>query len=197
MAEPEKVYLSANAYLEDTWRLAEIVRAGEWRPTVLLALWRGGAPVGVALHEYLSVTGWPLRHLPLKCASYTGIGENGGEIVFTHGELVFGQLRPGERVLVVDDVFDTGRTAAAVKAKIEATGAEMRLACVYWKPEKNTTDLKPDYFSRDVGSEWIVFPHEIDGLTQAEIRQKDPFLAASLARVRDGKGESVSEGQKA
>ncbi|MBQ4417236.1 MAG: alcohol dehydrogenase catalytic domain-containing protein, partial [Butyrivibrio sp.] len=45
-------------------------------------------------------------------------------------------FKPGDKVLVVDDVFDTGKTAAAVKQRIESTGAEMRMACVYWKPEK-------------------------------------------------------------
>ena len=84
-------------------------------------------------------------------------------------------------MLVIDDVFDTGKTAAAVRRKMEAIGVEMRLACVYWKPQKNTTNLKPDYFVKDVGSEWIVFPHEIDGLTPAEIAEKDPALASLLS----------------
>ena len=89
-------------------------------------------------------------------------------------------MRKGDKVLVVDDVFDTGKTAKAVKEQIGATGAEMRLACVYWKPGKNTTDLKPDYFHRDVGNEWIVFPHEIEGLTKEEIAVKDPLLSSLL-----------------
>ena len=89
-------------------------------------------------------------------------------------------LGPNDKVLVVDDVFDTGKTAKAVKEQIGATGAEMRLACVYWKPGKNTTDLKPDYFYRDVGNEWIVFPHEIEGLPKEEIAVKDPLLASLL-----------------
>lgn len=181
MALDDKHYLSADEYLRDTWRLAAAVKASGWRPDVLVALWRGGAPVGVALHEYFKVSGWGVKHIPLKCASYTGIGENSGGVEFTHGETVFGMLRTGVRVLVVDDVFDTGKTAAAVKARIDRTGAEMRLACVYWKPGKNRTDMKPDYYVKDVGLDWIVFPHEIEGLTRDEIAAKDPFLAGLLA----------------
>ena len=176
----DKHYLTADEYLRDSWRLAAAVKASGWQPDILIALWRGGAPVGVALHEFFKVTGWNIRHLPLKCASYTGIGENAGAVEFTHGDIVFGMLREGDRVLVVDDVFDTGKTAEAVKARIEATGAEMRMACVYWKPQKNQTDLKPDYFVRDVGLDWIVFPHEIEGLSPDEIRTKDPVLAELL-----------------
>lgn len=179
---PSKTYLSANEFLHDSWRLAATVRDSGWRPDVLIALWRGGASVGVSLHEFFKVSGWDVRHIPLKCASYTGIGENVGEVVFTLGEEIFGMLRPGDKVLVVDDVFDTGKTAKAVKARVDATGAEMRMACVYWKPEKNKTDMKPDYFVKDVGLDWIVFPHEIEGLTKDEIEEKDPALAA-LIRV--------------
>ncbi len=173
----KKKYLSANEFLHDSWRLAAGVRASGWKPDILIALWRGGAAVGVALHEFFKASGWNVQHIPLKCASYTGIGENAGEVVFTLGDEIFGLLRPGDRVLVVDDVFDTGKTAKAVKARIDAAGAEMRMACVYWKPEKNRTDLKPDYFVKDVGNDWIVFPHEIEGLTPEELREKDPVLA--------------------
>ena len=173
----DKHYLSANDFLHDAWHLAAAVRKSGWKPDILIALWRGGAPVGVAVHEYFKVTGWQVNHLPLKCTSYTGIGENEGTVSFTHGDIVFGMLRKGDRVLVVDDVFDTGKTAAAVKARLDATGVEMRMATVYWKPEKNQTNLKPDYFVKDVGTEWIVFPHEIDGLSKEEIRTKDPLLA--------------------
>ena len=129
------------------------------------------------MHEFFKSSGWNVQHIPLKCASYTGIGENAGDVVFTLGDEIFGLLRRGDRVLVVDDVFDTGKTAKAVKARIDAAGAEMRMACVYWKPEKNRTDLKPDYFVKDVGNDWIVFPHEIEGLAPEELREKDPVLA--------------------
>jgi hypothetical protein len=173
----KKKYLSANEFLHDSWRLAAGVKASGWKPDILIALWRGGAAVGVSLHEFFKSSGWNVQHIPLKCASYTGIGENAGDVVFTLGDEIFGLLRRGDRVLVVDDVFDTGKTAKAVKARIDAAGAEMRMACVYWKPEKNRTDLKPDYFVKDVGNDWIVFPHEIEGLAPEELREKDPVLA--------------------
>ena len=177
MALNDKHYLSADEYQADMWRLAASVRMSGWKPDILIALWRGGAPVGIAAHEFFKVTGWNIQHIPLKSVSYTGIGENSGGVVFTHGDSIFGMLRPGDKVLVVDDVFDTGKTAAAVKARVDSVGAEMRMACVYWKPEKNKTNLKPDYFVRDVGLDWLVFPHEIEGLSDEEVIEKDPMLA--------------------
>ena len=176
----DKTYLSADQVMRDAWRLAAAVRRSGWKPDLLVALWRGGATVGVSVHEFFKVSGWDVQHIPLKCASYTGIGANAGDVVFTFGEDVFGLMRPGQRVLIVDDVFDTGKTAKAVKARIDATGADMRMACVYWKPAKNRTDLKPDYYVRDVGNDWIVFPHEIEGLSPDEIRRKDPLLTELL-----------------
>ena len=178
---PGKTYLAANDFLRDVWRLAADIRKSEWKPDFLIALWRGGTPPGIAIQEFFKVTGWAdVRHLPLKCSSYTGIGENAGGVRFTCAEPVFGMLRAEDRVLVVDDVFDTGKTAEAVKAKLDALGVEMRMATVYWKPQKNQTSLRPDYFTKDVGTEWIVFPHEIEGLTPDEIRTKDPLLANLL-----------------
>ena len=177
----DKQYISANDYLLDNWRLAAAVRRSGWRPDFILGLWRGGAPVAVAVHEFFKVTGWDVQHIPLKCASYTGIGENDGDVVFTLGDMVFGMFRRGDRVLVVDDVFDTGKTAAAVRRRMVAAGIDMRMACVYWKPEKNMTDLKPDYFVKDVGTSWIVFPHEIEGLSDNEVVRKDPVLADLIA----------------
>ena len=57
----------------------------------------------------------------------------------------------------------------------------MRLACVYWKPRKNVTRLRPDYFVKDVGDDWLVFPHEIDGLAPEEVAAKDPALPELMA----------------
>ncbi len=172
-----KLFLSANDYLRDIWRLAKLVLDDDqWHPTCILALWRGGAPVGVAIHEYLAYHDVKLRHMPLKCYSYTGIGENAGNVVFEGEEAVFAALGRQDRVLVVDDVFDTGKTALAMHVKLTDLGIEYRLACTYWKPSKNTTNLKPDYFVRDVDDSWIVFPHEMQGLTPEEIKQKDPYF---------------------
>jgi len=172
----KKLYLDAQDFLRDTWRLGRIILDSGWEPDVLLALWRGGAEPGAAIHEFLKIHGLKMRHMPIKCSSYTGIGQSETEVKFEHAESVLDSLSPGTKVLVVDDVFDTGRTAAAVHAKIAARGCDMKMACVYWKPSKNVTPYKPDFYVTAL-ERWIVFPHEIDGLTSEEILVKDPVLA--------------------
>ncbi len=175
----KKHYLNAQDFLRDNWRLARQILDSNWRPDVLLALWRGGAGVGVAIHEFFKAKGVSIRHMPVKCSSYSGIGYNQTAVQFSCADSVFAELKPGTKVLVVDDVFDTGRTAAAVHEKLEAMGCEMRMACVYWKPEKNQTPYTPDYHVTTL-DKWIVFPHEIEGLTPEEIAEKDPVLAAIM-----------------
>ena len=172
----DKFYLDAREYLRDMWRLARQILDSGWRPDVLLALWRGGAEVGVAVHEYLKVHGLSPKHMPIKCFSYTGIGTSEAEVKFEHAQSVFDAIAPGSRVLVLDDVFDTGRTAAAMHEQLERRGCEMKMACVFWKPAKNVTSYRPDFHVREL-DRWIVFPHEIEGLTREEIAQKDPVLA--------------------
>lgn len=180
-----KRYLNAADYLNDIWLLASKVVKSAWRPDILIALWRGGAPAGVAMHEFFKVVGFDVVHIPLKCFSYTGIDTSSEEVRFEHGDAVFKLLDKDTKVLVIDDVFDTGRTAQAVKSRIDASGAQMRIATVYWKPEKNRTNLVPDYYAKDIGNEWLVFPHEIDGLSNDEIAEKNPFLAKLLSEVKE------------
>jgi hypoxanthine phosphoribosyltransferase len=183
-----KKYISPDRFQEDVWRLAAKARSSGWKPDMIIALWRGGATVGISVHEFFKATGWTVNHIPLKCSSYTGIGENEGDVVFTLGDEVFSMIKPGNKVLVVDDVFDTGKSAKAMKTRLENSGAEMKLAVVYWKSANNTTDMKPDFYVEDMSEEWIVFPHELAGLTSDELAAKNPFLA-SLAddalRMRD------------
>ncbi len=181
-----KTYLSADELLRDSWRLAALVRESGWRPDCVVALWRGGSAPGVAVHEFLKATGWNVRHMPLKCGSYVAIGESSGVVGFSLLDETLATFRPGERALVVDDVFDSGRTIEAVAARMAAAGVEMRSACVYWKPSRNVTRMRPDYWAKELGDGWIVFPHEMEGLAPDELREKDPLLAELAARAVRG-----------
>lgn len=178
----QKRFLSADEFLRDSWRLAAEINKCGWQEATLIALWRGGAFAGMAIHEYLKIAGWKLKHYPLKCASYSGIEENKGEVIFSFADEFLAGLKKGEKVLVIDDVFDTGKTAKAVKEKLDTIGVEARIATVYWKPEKNQTDLRPDFYTRKLDDSWIVFPHELEGLEAEEFDKKDPILKELLIK---------------
>ena len=78
-------------------------------------------------------------------------------------------LLQGRRILVVDDVWGSGRTIMTVKSRLEAAGASPELAVLHYKPgESMFRDSAPDYFAA-VTDAWIVYPWEIDRGTDREI----------------------------
>lgn len=178
-----KIFLSADAFQRDCARLARLILHDSWKPQLLLPLWRGGAQPGVILSEIFAFLGQPTEHRIVQCASYTGIGEQAEDITLAPGtEAILQAIPAGTRVLVIDDVFDSGRTAEAMLRRLAHTDA--RTAMVYWKPKAAKVSLRPDYYLKKT-DEWIVFPHELQGLTEAELSLKDPELREVLRDQAD------------
>lgn len=179
-----KTYISANQLLEDSFRLADQVLKSGFRPTHIVGIWRGGAPIGIAVQELLEFRGVQADHIAIRTSSYSGIDKQEPEVrVYALGYLV-NTVNPDDALLVVDDVFDSGRS---IKAFIHELAVKCRhnmprtvkIATVYYKPKRNVTDLTPDYYLREV-DEWLVFPHELKGLTDEEIRQNKPGASLIL-----------------
>ncbi|MDD2598296.1 MAG: phosphoribosyltransferase family protein [Kiritimatiellae bacterium] len=170
-----KRYLSAEEYHLDSFRLGRMIIDSGWVPDDMIALWRGGAPVGVIVHEFLHYHGFRPRHRALKCQSYTGIKAHTPEVFFENADEIFNSIIPGSRVLIVDDVFDTGNTAQAVVQRLAPFKLDLKFATVFWKPEQNQTELQPDFYVVKT-DQWIVFPHELDGLTKQEVKLKHPAI---------------------
>jgi hypothetical protein len=171
-----KRYITADHLLADSMRLARQVFEDGFRPSHIVGVWRGGAPVGIAVQEYLDYRGVETDHIALRTSSYTGIDRQAKEVrVFGEGYLV-DTLNAEDRLLIVDDVFDSGRSIDAIlrvlKAKCRRNYPDdVRVATVYYKPARNMTGLEPDYHVEQT-DDWLVFPHELCGLTDAEIRAK-------------------------
>ena len=180
----EKVYLTADRLLEDSFALANLVLKSGFRPTHIVGIWRGGAPVGIAVQELLAYHGLETDHIAIRTASYTGIDQQAKEVrVYGLGYLI-DVLNPEDRLLVIDDVFDTGRSIEAFLRELELRCRHnmprtVRIATAYYKPSRNQTALKPDFFVHQT-EEWLVFPHEICGLTEDEIRAHKPGAAQIL-----------------
>ena len=180
----EKVYLTADRLLEDSFALANLVLKSGFRPTHLVGIWRGGAPVGIAVQELLAYRGVETDHIAIRTASYSGIDRQDKEVrVYALGYLI-DVLNPDDRLLVIDDVFDTGRSVQAflreLKARCRHNMPEtIKIATAYYKPSRNQTQLQPDFFVHET-EEWLVFPHEICGLTEEEIRAYKPGAALIL-----------------
>jgi len=175
----DKTVLSAQDLLEDSFRLGLQVLESGFEPTLIIAIWRGGTPVGMALQEVLAYCGVNSDHIAIRTSSYVGVDERG--TVAVHGlNYIIKKIYREDRVLIVDDVFDTGNTIKAVVDEITTrargnTPNEIRVAVPWFKPTRNETDMKPDFFLRET-SEWLVFPHELDALTPEEMLEARPRL---------------------
>jgi len=175
---PEKLFVDANSLLVDSFSLAKKIYNSGFKPTCFLAIWRGGSPIAIAVHEFLRFKGVHPFHAVIKTESYAGTVQK--EFVVVEGmEKVSEKLSSSDNVLIVDDIFDTGKTAKSIIEELyKKTGTakpEVRVATVFFKPAQNQTDIEPDYFIRETDS-WVVFPHEIEGLTCAELKKKDHAL---------------------
>ena len=173
-----KTWLSADQLLADSYRLANLILDAGFHPTHLVGIWRGGAPVGIAVQELMAYRGVEADHIAIRTASYSGIDQQDKEVrVYALGYLI-DTLNPDDRLLVIDDVFDSGRSVEAFLRELAARcrhnmPREVRVATVYWKPSRNVTTLQPDFHVHQT-EDWLVFPHEICGLTPEEIRAHKP-----------------------
>jgi len=169
-----KTYVSADEMTRDSFLLARKIWDSGFRPDILVALWRGGSPVGIAVQEFLHAKGLDCRHTVVQCSSYTGI-ETAGPPVIENMDWLLQRLTPDSRVLVVDDIHDTGRTAQVIRTALGHITPHLVFATLYFKPNRNQSCRQPDVYVRET-DRWLVFPHELVDLTPEEIHAKDPYV---------------------
>ena len=153
MAEPrERMHWSEVGVAART--LAEHVLDDDYRPDMLLSIARGGLVVGGALAYALDVK----NTFTMNVEFYVGVDERlpMPMILPPVPELV--DLEEA-RVLVVDDVADTGRTLALVKDFCAGRVGEVRAAVLYEKPR---SEVRCEYVWRRT-DRWIDFPWSVDG----------------------------------
>ena len=165
----EKLIVSWEEYNQTVEKLAIQIDESGYKPTILIGIMRGAAP----MIDVLS------RVFKLKCAylaveSYSGKGveDEQGDIVFSR-EMSSIAKNMGGKILLCDDLSDTGitlnksvdwlRKYEPIKGKIE----DIKTATL-WKKQKSTFD--PDYCAVKLpDNPWIVQPFEV----YEEIRIED------------------------
>src|ERR687888_2150827 len=138
--------------------LAERIAADGYRPDMLLSIARGGLVVGGALAYALDVK----NTFTMNVEFYVGVDERlpVPMILPPVPELV--DLDEA-RVLIADDVADTGRTLALVKDFCAGSVGETRVALVYQKPR---SIVRCEYVWRRT-DRWIDFPWSAHGPVEA------------------------------
>ncbi|MFA4641331.1 phosphoribosyltransferase [Pyrococcus kukulkanii] len=144
----DKVYLTWWQVDRAIFALADKLR--EYKPDVIVGVARGGLIPAVRLSHILGDL--PLKVIDVKF--YKGIDERAEKPVITipiHGDL------KDKKVVIVDDVSDTGKTLEVVIEEVKKLGAkEIKVACLAMKP---WTSVVPDYYVFRT-DKWIVFPWE-------------------------------------
>ncbi|MBU1855012.1 MAG: hypoxanthine phosphoribosyltransferase [Nanoarchaeota archaeon] len=178
----KKIYISANEFLIDSFKLARKIKDSGFKPSFIVAIWRGGTPVGIVVHEYLKYYGIETNHIAIKTSRYEGIGK-ARRNVKVHGlDYIVDCANADDKLLLVDDVFDEGYSIDAVLKELKKRMGknlprEIKVAIIYYKPKNNKTNIKPDFYIHET-NEWIIFPHEVCGLSKEEIKKKGVEIAA-------------------
>lgn len=171
----EKLFITANDLLADSYTLAlSILRSG-FAPTHLVGVWRGGAPVAVAVEEALRYHGVEAEHMAVKTSAYEAIDTMKREISVEGLSYLVPRLSKDSRLLIIDDVFDRGHSLDTLIAKLreqcgQAMPDQVKTACVWYKPSRRETELTPDWYVHET-ERWLVFPHELIGLSAEEVAQ--------------------------
>ncbi len=182
----EKHYIRSEDLIQDSFRLAWQVYEDGYRPNYIIGVWRGGAPIGIAVQEFFSVLGVPSDHIAIRTSHYKGIDDRSTEVQVYGLNYIIKQVESDDSLLIVDDVHDTGisieKIVSDLRSACKKNTPEIRVATPYFKPSKNKTSRTPDYYLHET-DRWLVFPHELDGLSIEEIRANKPEVSDLIEKI--------------
>ena len=188
-----KQYIEEQTLLEDSYRLGVQVFESGFRPDFIVGLWRGGSTVGIYVQECLQYLGVETDHISVR-TSYRGMKDylsklDTEEEIRVHGlQYLFERMNHDDSLLVVDDVFSTGRNIEALINRLASKTKrnmphEVRIAVPYYKPSHNRTGRKPDFFLHETDN-WLVLPYELTGLSEAEIKEHKNWVTPVLKQCQ-------------
>ncbi len=178
-----KEFLSFNSVRNNGIKLAYRIYKEGFIPDVIYVSLRGGAYLGNVISEYFKIVRTdrhPVYYAAVVARSYTDINKQSQVMVdgWTYNPEY---LRQGDKVLLVDDIFDTGRTINHLVEIIMEKGIprkDIKIAVHDYKIRKycqTEMPVQPDYYCRKHIIEkkeddfWIHYlSHELVGLTEEE-----------------------------
>lgn len=187
-----KQYIAANDLLHDSFQLAVNIYEADFKPDFLVGLWRGGSAVGIAVQEGLEHLGVKTDHIAIR-TSYTGAPGysemvSKKEAIRVHGlQYLLENLSSNHSMLIVDDVYSTGSSVAAVINQLARKTRrnlpkDIRIATVWYRPTDKTLRT-PDYFVHET-QDWLVLPYELTGMSIEEITEHRPELKSIIERLK-------------
>ena len=164
-------------------KLARVVRDSGYRPDILVAVERGGYMPARILSDFLDI----MDLASFKVEHYRGIRKSARAVV----RYPLSADLNGRRVLLVDDVSDSGDTFAVALAHLATRGspAEVRSAVLH---HKIVSPYVPDYYAqRVVKWRWLIYPwaiaEDVGGFIRA-MRPRPATPAEAARRLLDTHG---------
>jgi hypothetical protein len=150
VADLEFLFLSWDDVQRLSEKVSDLVIDSGYKPDLLIAISRGGFDPARIMSDQLNIR----KLASLQIIYYTGLNtkRDEPEVLFPLNAQV-----EGLKVLVVDDVSDSGNSLIVVKRYVEEKGAsEVRLATLHHKP---WSKFMPDFYAEEV-DKWIIYPWE-------------------------------------
>ena len=152
MSEITYKYLSWEDVEQDCLSIYANMRKDNYKPEVILGLLRGGVVPARIFMDFYDVS---LDFCTLDVKMYDGIAIRRNSPVIKD---FLGDKINGKRVLIADDIWDSGKTMNAVLEYLKPKNVSVTTATLYWKA---TAKDKPNYYAQIVGeNEWVIFPFE-------------------------------------
>ncbi|MDH3388809.1 MAG: phosphoribosyltransferase domain-containing protein [Gammaproteobacteria bacterium] len=190
-----KRFIEEQDLLEDSYRLAVRIYQSGFRPNFIVGVWRGGSTVGIYVQECLQYLGVETDHIAIR-TSYQGRDDyfrqlRQGSQMRAHGlQYLFENLNVDDSLLLVDDVYGTGRSVRAVIERLHAKNKrnmarDVRVAVLYYRGESDDPAAAPDYYLHR-SDDWLVLPYELTGLSRAELEAHKPWILPLLDELKPG-----------
>lgn len=168
-----KLFVDSNQFYDLSLGLAKKIEDSDFKPDFILGVSRGGCVPSIVVHEYLNYKDIVCNYGIVSVKSYNEDNTRGNDMFIDMSDYTKEQLKD-KQILIIDDVFDTGNTMMSLGNYLSNIGINsynFKIGCVYYKPTKNQTTIIPDYYEQK-REEWIVFPHELVGLSDKEVEFK-------------------------
>ena len=170
----EKLIISFKEYTKIVEKLAIQIHKN-YKPTVLVGIMRGAAPIIDILSRVLKL---PIAYIVIQSYSGEGMEDKQGQLMFAREISSLADNKDFSRVLLIDDLSDTGLTLNKSIEWLKNYGPtknfinEVKTACL-WKKKSST--FEPDFCSVRLDTDpWIVQPTEhYEELTIEEIINKN------------------------
>jgi len=196
----KKEFLQFDLERDNSLKLAHRIFTEGFIPDVIYVSLRGGAYLGNIISEYFKIVHKgqrPVYYAAVVARSYTDVAK--ADYVKVDGWTYSpDHLRVGDRILLIDDIFDTGKTINHLAQIIIEKGIprkDLKIAVhdyKYFTDKEEQLPFQPDYWCRkhDVSihdeERWIHYmSHELIGLTEKELEEnyykRDPELRKVLS----------------